>query len=188
MKKPWLDWFSGQTEGDADRRGKSASAIPTLDSADLDLATGTVVWPKFMAILEAEKAQLPGALLVIDLERPAADLASNTENGRAEILPLLAQAIKQAIRHEDLVTHVYDYRFAVLLRGAAQEIADTVADRIRASVDDTLFMSVDGILRLGVDVGGVVYLPTSARQDDIIAAAMTNLGAARSNDRHILIQ
>ena len=109
------------------------------------------------------------------------------EESRKSVLPWLSQSIRHAVRAEDLVTHLYDYRFAVLLRGAAQEVADTVAKRIRESVDDTIFMTNEGISRLGVAVGGVTYDPAREKDNDIIKAAFDNLGNAAKSEPFILI-
>ena len=102
-------------------------------------------------------------------------------------MPWLAQLIRQAVRAEDLVAHLYDYRFAVLLRGAAQDVAETVAERIRESVDDTLFMTAEGVSRLGVAVGGAIYDPASKQKTDIVGAAFDNLSSASDRKRSILI-
>jgi diguanylate cyclase (GGDEF)-like protein len=137
--------------------------------------------------LEAERLQSAGALLVIDLDERSTEIETLAEESRKSVLPWLSQSIRHAVRAEDLVTHLYDYRFAVLLRGAAQEVADTVAKRIRESVDDTIFMTNEGISRLGVAVGGVTYDPAREKDNDIIKAAFDNLGNAAKSEPFILI-
>ncbi|WP_157955661.1 MULTISPECIES: GGDEF domain-containing protein [Devosia] len=187
MAKSWLDWFTGKGVDDWDRRAKSAPEMPPLDPEDFDPVTGAIHWAKFTRILEAERLQSAGALLVIDLNERSAEIESLAEESRKSVLPWLSQSIRHAVRADDLVTHLYGYRFAVLLRGAAQEVADTVAKRIRESVDDTIFMTNEGISRLGVAVGGVTYDPADEPKSDIIKAAFDNLGYAGKSEPFILI-
>jgi diguanylate cyclase (GGDEF)-like protein len=187
MAKSWLDWFTGKSAGEWDRRAKPAPEMPQLEPEDFDPVTGAIHWAKFTRILEAERLQSAGALLVIDLDERSTEIETLAEESRKSVLPWLSQSIRHAVRAEDLVTHLYDYRFAVLLRGAAQEVADTVAKRIRESVDDTIFMTNEGISRLGVAVGGVTYDPAREKDNDIIKAAFDNLGNAAKSEPFILI-
>ena len=187
MAKSWLDWFTGKTSDDWDRRTKVIPEMPALDPEDFDPVTGAIHWARFTQILEVARLQSAGALLVIDLDERSTEIEVLAEESRKSVLPWLSQSIRHAVRADDLVTHLYGYRFAVLLRGAAQDVADTVARRIRESVDDTIFMTNEGISRLGVAVGGVIYDPTGGQDGDIIKMAFDNLGNAGRNERHILI-
>ena len=187
MTKSWLDWFTRNYGADWDRRTEPAADMPELDPADFDPVTGTLHWAKFTNILEAERSHIAGALLVIDLNERSSEIETLAEESRKNVLPWLAQSIRQAVRAEDLVAHLYDYRFAVLLRGAAQDVAETVAERIRESVDDTLFMTAEGVSRLGVAVGGAIYDPASKQKTDIVGAAFDNLSSASDRKRSILI-
>ncbi len=187
MAKSWLDWFTRNSEGDWDRRAKSTPELPMLDPADFDPITGTLPWAKFTTILEAERLQFAGALLVIDLDHRSSQIEALSEESQKDVLPWLAQSIRQAIRFEDLVTHLYGYRFAVLLRGAAQEMAETVAGRILQSVDDTIFMTNAGISPLGVAIGGVTFDPLGGHQSDVVEVAFANLDHCGDRDRPIVI-
>ncbi len=187
MAKSWVDWFTGKSAGDWDRRAESAPEMPALGPEDFDPVTGAVHWAKFARILEAERLQSAGALLVVDLDERLTEIETLAEMSRESVLPWLSQSIRQAVRADDLVTHLYNYRFAVLLRGAAQEVAGSVATRIRESVDDTLFLTNEGISRLGVAVGGVTYDPARSTDSDIIKAAFDNLVNAGKNEPFILI-
>ncbi len=74
------------------------------------------------------------------------------------------------------------------LRGAEQKLAEGVARRIQESVDDTLFMTVAGILRPGADVGGTFYASPERGNGDVVGGATINLDAARSSTTHLHIQ
>ena len=183
-----LDWLTGNAGVDGERRAKASPELPVLDPADFDPATGTLHWSRFMAILEAERSETPGALLMIDLNSGSGSTEALTGEFQGDVLPLLAQSIRQAVRAEDLIAHVAGYKFAVLLRGAEQEVAEGAARRIQESVDDTLFMTVAGILRLGADVGGALYVSPDRRHGEIVEAAKVNLDAARTSTTHVRIQ
>lgn len=157
----------------------------TVGEADLDPMTGALRWDRFQAMLEAEQAQAPGVLLLVDLSTRSENAAMATGHKAGEILPWLAEAIRQAIRADDLLAHVEGFRFAVLLRGAPQEVGAMVGERILESVDDTIFMTADGIVRLGVTVGGAVYARSA--ESDPVDAAMTSLSVARQLGRGIVV-
>ena len=188
MARSWREWFTGKTSENWDRRSRSAPDSPPLEMGDLDPLTGTLHWVRFMAVLNTIQEQAPGAILVVDLDDRSTSINSIAGDDQADVLPWLAQAVRQAIRADDLVAHLQDYRFAVLLRGADQQMAGTVAARIQESVYDTLFMTAGGIVRLSVAVGGVTLLPEGDKQHDLVAAALDNLSAARSSEGHVLIQ
>lgn len=171
-----------------DRRVQAVPELPAIDPADIDPVTDTVRWTRFAGILSELQEQVLQAVLLIDLDERSAIIEAAGGGREADILPLLAQSIRQAIRAEDLISHLHDYKFAVLLPGAPPETASTIANRIQESVDDTLFFTGTGLSRLGVAIGGVVAAPEEGRQTDLIGAATANLGAAKSAQRHIVIQ
>lgn len=187
MAKSWLDWLTGKSAGDWDRRKPAERELPAVRDVDRDPETGTMHWVQFTAILEAELKDHPGVLLVIDLDDRSAAIEAVADDNRADILPWLARSIEQAVRGTDLVAHLQGYKFAVLLRGASQDVASQVAARIRESVDDTLFMTASGIARLGVAVGGVSFPQAQAGEGGLLDAALADLGAAKSEKDQIHI-
>lgn len=188
MAKSWLEWVAGMGDVSWDRRMRPAPDIPPLQPTDFDPLTGTLNWVKFTEVLEATRSQSAGALLVVDLDdRSSAIDMIATEHG-ADVLPWLAQAIRQAVRADDLVSHLHGYRFAVLLRGAAPEVATSVADRVRESVEDTMFTTVAGAARLGVAIGGVIFDSSGSREGDLVQSAAANLDAAQSTASQVKIR
>jgi GGDEF domain-containing protein len=163
-----------------DRRRNERPPAIAIRPSDLDPASGTLRSDRFMAMVAAEQAQRPGALLLIDLADRAEFVAAGNPAAPQETLILMAQAIRQAVRFDDLVGHVEGYRFAVLLRGAPADLADAIAQRICDSVDDTVFLTHDGISQLDVAVGGTVFEQGEGR--DLYTDAQIALDTARRLD------
>ena len=183
--KSVFDWFSGKKAQQGERRQTDVPAAIPVASDDIDQLTGALKWHRFTALLEAEQQQAQGVLLVVDLSSRSQSLALTAGQKEEEILPWLAQAIRQAMRSDDLLAHVDGYRFAVLLRGAPQEVAEAVSNRILESVDDTIFMTAHGIAQLGVKVGGASFAPGAER--DVVESAVSNLDKAREAQRPSVI-
>ncbi|MET3898964.1 GGDEF domain-containing protein [Devosia sp. UYZn731] len=178
--KDWLAGLTGGPNDRADRRQNERPAPIAIQPGDLDPLTGALRGERFMAMMAAEQALQPGALLLIDMTDRADGLTSGNPDTSDEALMLLAQAIRQAVRYDDLVGHVEGYRFAVLLRGAPQPLADAIAQRICDSVDDTVFLTHEGITQLEVAVGGAVFKQGNGR--DLYTDAQKALDAARHAD------
>jgi diguanylate cyclase (GGDEF)-like protein len=163
---------------DKDRRVASVVPLPVLHPSDFDAPTGTLRLQRFMALMVERQQDAPGALMIIDLDNQS--LALGQHAGEIdEFLPPLSQAIRQAVRNDDWIAHVAGFKFALLLHGADQALADGIADRIRESVADTLFLTENGIAQLGVAIGGVAFTPARSRQGSVFEAANSNLAEAR---------
>lgn len=186
MIKSWFNRLIGRSEDSVDRRRERSSPAVEVSPEDIDPLTGALRWERFMAIFNAEQEQAPGVLLVIDLSTHSDSIDMIAADGREEILPWLAQAIRAAIRSDDLLAHVTDYRFATLLRAAPQELAEEISKRITDSVDNTIFMTAEGIAKLGVTIGGSRF----AEKDGSAAlgTALANLEQARGRGASSIIQ
>lgn len=152
MKKSWLGRFSRSENHGMERRADVAEALEPIVGEDYDPRTRTLKWDRFMTMLEAEQSQGPNALLLVDLTVQSHRMADAVLGAAKDVLPLLAQALRQAIREDDLVAHSDGYRFVVLLRGASQDVGQAVGARIEESVDDTIFITAAGVLPLEVAV------------------------------------
>lgn len=184
MAKSWFGWFGGKTE--VERRADRPRAAIAVDPDDIDPLTGALYWDRFQVMLAAEQAQEPGVLLVIDLSERSVRVGGSEEAKALEILPWLAQAIRQAIRADDLLAHVDGYRFAVLLRGAPQEVGQMTSERILDSVDNTIFMTAEGISKLDVTIGGTVFEVADGKA--IFDTASANLERAKRLEQPALVQ
>jgi diguanylate cyclase (GGDEF)-like protein len=187
VAKSWLSKFVAGEETPAQRRASAPIIAADISDADRDPSLGTVALSTFTRVVEQEKSHPGGALLFIDLDAKSALMTPEIAELHDETLIWLAQAIVQCVRSDDLVSHVEGYKFAVLLRGAKQEVAASVAERILQSVDNTIFLTSDGIAPLGVDVGGVVFADSDRPADDLVRSAADNLDTARSSDRRIWV-
>ncbi|WEK03738.1 MAG: diguanylate cyclase [Candidatus Devosia phytovorans] len=127
-------------------------AAEAIRPEDFDPRTRTLKWDRFMAMIEAERDQGPGALLLIDLTDQSRMVAGAVPGAANDVLPLLAQALRAAIRADDLVAHSDGYRFVILLRGASEQVGKDVRERVIDSVEDTIFITHDGIMPIAVNV------------------------------------
>lgn len=181
MVKFWLGWLTGR--GKTNVKAERRAAVPRVaiipKAHDFEPLTGALRWNRFVEMMHAEQAQAPGVLLIIDLSARAVEVSSIAGDEQAEILPWLAEAIRQAIRSDDLVAHVEGYRFAALLRGAPQAVGSAVSERIVRSVDNALFITADGATRLGITIGGTAF--DKGWEKNVVARAMGNLDLAHSS-------
>lgn len=181
VDKTWFGWLT-RKDDDADMRQTDVPPVAiAIRPDDIDPLTGALHWSRFTAMLEAEQAQGPGVLLIIDLSAHTGRLSAEDE----EILPWLARTIKKAIRSDDLLAHVEGMRFAALLRGAPQHIGAAVSERIFDMVDDTVFATPEGTVHLGATVAGAVYAQST--ENDAFDVAVANMGVARASGRAVLV-
>lgn len=156
MQKSWLSWLKREAYEGEERRAGGRAVLEPVSDTDTDPLTGALSWHRFMAVLDQERQLQAGCLLLVDLNAQSRMLTDATPGAEGDVLPLLAKALRQAIREDDLVAHSDGYRFAVLLRGASQDIGRRVSERILDSVENTIFITSGGIAPLDVAVGGSI--------------------------------
>jgi diguanylate cyclase (GGDEF)-like protein len=124
-----------------------------------------------------------GALLVIDAD----DFKSvNDRFGHDrgdEALVTIARSIKAMLRGPDLVGRLGGEEFGVFLPGATRDQAETVAERIRLSVNDASFEPEGAVHRLSVSVGGAVF-EQAVQFADLFRLADQQLYAAKQRGRN----
>lgn len=189
MAKSRFGWSGGKDPENPDRRLSATPEPLSSVQADLDPVLGTHAWTSLAGILEADKsAGHGGALLVIDLDSQSSVLVAKIEADQNEIVTLLADAVRRAIRSSDLIAHLEGHRFAVLLRGAPNDVAQSVADRVHESVRNTVFLLGAGIAPLSVDVGGVLFEDEMLDTKALLHSATENLGMASASRSHSVIR
>lgn len=189
MVKSRLGWFSHRWRKKKDRRSRVDPEPLPISAGDLDPVLGTILWPRFVEMLDSEvSAGRGGALLVLDLDSQGRSAAVLVDRNRQEILPLLAQSIRQAVRSGDPIAHLDACRFVVLLRGAPQEVGDSIARRILESVDDTVFLIGEGLVRLSVGVGGIVFGSGTGDRQELLERAADNLEGAMDLEVRTLVR
>lgn len=186
VARSWFEWLTGARKDGAERRAEVPSLHTAIRSQDIDPLTGALRWERFQSMLDFEQERAPGVLLVVDLSKHSNNIAMLAAERDGDIVPWLAQAIRQAIRADDLMAHIDGHRFAVLLRGAPQDVAQGVSERILESVDDTIFMTAEGITQIDVVIGGAVFAPASGR--DPFGEATANLDRARNISPSVFLQ
>jgi diguanylate cyclase (GGDEF)-like protein/PAS domain S-box-containing protein len=120
-------------------------------AARTDPLTGLANRRQFFEVLGSTYSS--GALVFCDLDgfKPV-----NDDHGHAagdEVLRLVAERLKAAIRDDDLVARTGGDEFVVLARGASPDQADVLAARLAAVADEPFALSSGLVLELGISVG-----------------------------------
>lgn len=130
------------------------------DAATYDLATGAYNAPAFMSEIDRRAKDLNGprrgALLIIDAAHARSlhqRLGSLIDE---EPVRIIASAIRDTVRHDDLVGRLDLYTFAVFLPTATEIDAVEIGARIRAAVGK-VYVAPDGTGdALSITIGGVI--------------------------------
>lgn len=157
-------------------------------SASVDTLTLCLDGAVFPALVDAFRTDTggrrrSGALLLIDIDHFK---TINERYGRIwgdEALRVIAGEIKKSVRSGDLVGRVGGEEFGVFLPGASRDKAETVAERIRSVIAETLFEPGGKRCLLTVSVGAVVF-EDQLEFDDLYRAADQELHAAKVNGRN----
>ena len=103
-----------------------------------------------------------GALLMIDADHFKAinDLFGHDKGDEA--LTIIARAIRSNLRNGDIVGRMGGEEFGVFLPGVTQFQAQTVAERIRKSVEEADFRPHGERRDLSVSIGGAAFVETTS--------------------------
>lgn len=109
-----------------------------------DPMTGVLNRAAFRSQAEENLRRAAGALLLIDVDhfKQVNDRFGHQLGDDA--LKIVAAAIRQAVRAQDIIGRIGGEEFAVYLPGAPHEVASSVAERIRASVEASAIRAGDG--------------------------------------------
>jgi len=124
-----------------------------------------------------------GALLIIDADNFKSVNDRYGHDRGDEALVTIARSIKSMLRGPELVGRLGGEEFGVFLPSANHDRADTIAERIRRSVNDAPFEPAGAPHRLSVSVGGAVFdaaLPFS----ELFRFADQQLYAAKQRGRN----
>ena len=136
------------------------SILASTDSLTAVLNRGafTMLVEAYLSDARTQSRDMRGALLIIDADHFK---TINDTHGHArgdEALKVLATAIQAVLRGADIVGRIGGEEFGVFLPGATSQMADTVAERIRASVHVAEFMPAEsGRAQLSVSIGGATF-------------------------------
>lgn len=154
--------------------------------AGTDPLTGIANRRAFEQALERELARHERtrqgfAVLLLDLDdlKPLNDTHGHAAGDRA--IRTVAQCCEETLRKTDLVARLGGDEFAVLLPGADEGIAYSVARRIRIAVEDVTVCGVP----LRISIGASVVRPGPDGDDDIMGRADTALYAEKALRRNV---
>ncbi|HFC30502.1 MAG TPA: GGDEF domain-containing protein [Oceanospirillales bacterium] len=159
--------------------------------ANTDELTGILNRRSFTSFLKFEfkKAQSrpePFALLIIDI-----DFFKNINDSYGhqvgdEILKCLAKLMKESFRQADKVCRWGGEEFAILLPYTTLNNAQTVAEKIRASVENSSFDNNGVEIKYTISVGISEFLSSDKSLDDIIKRTDDALYKAKNEGRNCI--
>lgn len=112
---------------------------------------------KVTALLAQRQSGSIGALLMIDADNFKAINDLFGHNAGDEALTIIARSIRSVLRSGDLVGRMGGEEFAVYLPDVDQSGAESIAERIRRSVNLAVFVPDARQRTLSVSIGGAVF-------------------------------
>ena len=112
---------------------------------------------KVTALLTQRKSGSTGALLMIDADNFKAINDLFGHDAGDEALTIIARSIRSVLRSGDLVGRMGGEEFAVYLPEVDQSGAESIAERIRRSVNLAVFVPDARQRTLSVSIGGAVF-------------------------------
>jgi diguanylate cyclase (GGDEF)-like protein len=164
-----------------------------LRSLTEDPLTGVANRGYFTERLRAECAYCrrsynPLALLMIDVDHFKSINDTYGHLAGDHVLTGIGELLKEAVRVEDLVGRYGGEEFAVLLRGAPAEPAHMVADRIRRTIADQVFLWKGDRMLVTVSVGMASFeLDKCDSPTELIAVADERLYRAKDAGRNRVV-
>lgn len=125
-----------------------------------------------------------GALLIIDVDHFKRVNDTFGHDKGDEVLQLIVEAIKSALREVDLVGRLGGEEFSVFLPGLNREGTEAVAERIRSAVSEADFIP-DGVTRwdLSISIGGATFASATSFSE-LYQRADRRLYEAKRNGRN----
>ncbi len=133
------------------------------------------------------KEERPIALIMIDVDnfKKFNDLFGHVAGDRA--LCAVATILKKQFRPRDLLVRYGGDEFAVLLPEVDQELAVTIADRVRRAVSGETGDGSDSLIQIPIRISmGVAELEKNSSLDDLIRAADAALYRAKNAGRNVV--
>lgn len=128
-----------------------------------------------------------GAMLMIDADNFKAINDLYGHDAGDEALTIIARSIRTILRAGDLVGRMGGEEFAVYLPDVDQRAAETIAERIRRSVNLAIF-APDGKQReLSVSIGGVAFAGPSSFSDLFRIADQRLYGAKQTGRNRVTV-
>jgi len=142
----------------------------------------------FRARVEAYLAKETGqrnrhaALLVLDADRFKFINDTHGHDIGDKVIKLIARTIKSKLRPFDVVGRIGGEEFGILLHDADENVAQIIAERIRAAVGAAVLVTDEGSVRVSVSIGAVVF-SNGTDYENLFRIADRKLYQAKSEGR-----
>lgn len=101
-----------------------------------------------------------------------------------ELLRQLSSMLKTQVRDSDTLARLGGDEFGLLLTGCKMDIAQTIAEKIRAAVENFRFHWDSKTFKIGVSIGLVPIIQHSGELTDVLSAADTACYIAKDSGRN----
>lgn len=136
----------------------------------------------------AKSQNIPFAILFIDADRFK---SVNDQHGHlygSRLLSELGKKIKSCVRDSDIVVRYGGDEFIALLSPCDLETGKRVAERIRKSIESSIFFSEEGLsLKVTVSIGVALFPEHATTKEDVIEAADQAMYHAKKESRNAVI-
>ncbi len=143
----------------------------------------TALVDAYLTGTRANDLETRGALLVIDADNFKSINDGYGHDKGDEALQIIAATIRSLLRAPDLVGRIGGEEFGIFLPGSDAAQAETVAERIRETINDATFRPDGNRRKLSVSVGGAVF-DHRISFNDLFRYADQQLYLAKHNGRN----
>jgi len=135
-------------------------------------------------IKKAVEHDLPGVVLFIDLDRfkPINDIAGHSAGD--ELLKRISVILLSNVRERDIVARIGGDEFAILLGDCPLNMAEKIAETIRKSIDEMVFIHEENSFKIGVSIGVSCINKENNNLSNIINAADNACQIAKTRGRN----
>lgn len=135
-------------------------------------------------ICKAVKHNLPGAVIFIDLDRfkPVNDIAGHAAGD--ELLKRVAAILSSHVRSRDIVARIGGDEFAILLADCPIRSAEKIAEAIRKSIDEMIFIYEEYSFKVGISAGISCINRENCKLSNIINSADNACQIAKNQGRN----
>lgn len=158
------------------------------EEARHDSMTGLLNREAFMAAMNNTRRRTDGgALLLVDADHFKQINDHHGHQAGDEALVRMSEAIRKAVRKEDLVARIGGEEFAVFLAGAGEEEAMIAAERVRLGVEAIRFWPSEGkMLPMSVSIG-VARIESGTSWSQMMREADRRLYVAKQQGRNRVV-
>ena len=186
-------FYNGVRERFVDQHSQVQALLKsTQHEADHDMLTGLFNRRVFYRVGNARLSEIDRhgdecSVLMLDLDHFKSVNDTHGHNVGDEVLKELAARLTEVARDSDLPARLGGEEFAVLLAKTNEQQALVFAERLRAGIADTPFMTEAGPLNITASMG-VAQLDPQFKLDEIMATCDEALYRAKSQGRNRVVE